>query len=40
MKDPIWMLGDDAALDKPDYDDIADAEYNDAESAWECANDR
>lgn len=40
MKDPMWMQGDVAALDKPDYDELEDLEYNDAESAWECANDR
>ena len=40
MKDPIWMMGDDVALDKADYEADEQAEYDDAESAWECANDR
>ena len=40
MRDPMYLSGDDVALDKPDYEADAQAEYDDAESAWECANDK
>ena len=40
MRDPMWMSGDDAALDIDDIEEKEDAEYNDAEDAWECDNDK